>query len=74
MDFQVVIVESAGKSGRGTIIQDVQASPEICMDRITDLENYYKMVPKGTHQYPLAACCYLIEEILLINSEKHRHL
>ena len=44
---KVVIITRDGKSGRGTIIQDINASPDICMDRITDLGNYYKMVPKG---------------------------
>lgn len=34
-----------GKSGRGTIIQDVDAPPHVCMDRIRDLKNYKKVVP-----------------------------
>lgn len=42
----VVIKETAGKSGRGIVIQDVKASPDICMDRISALEDYYKIVPK----------------------------
>ena len=34
-----------GKSGRGIIIQDVEAPPHVCMDRIRDLKNYPKVVP-----------------------------
>lgn len=34
-----------GKSGRGIIIQDVEAPPHVCMDRIRDLKNYKKVVP-----------------------------
>jgi Polyketide cyclase / dehydrase and lipid transport len=39
------ILTRAGKSGRGVIIQDVHAPPNVCMDRIRDLANYHKMVP-----------------------------
>jgi hypothetical protein len=39
--------ERNGKDGRGVVIQDVAAPPEICMDRIRDLVNYPKMVPNG---------------------------
>ena len=34
-----------GKSGRGLVIQDVNASTTICMSRIRDLPMYPKMVP-----------------------------
>jgi len=34
-----------GKSGRGVIIQDVDAPPHVVMDRIRDLKNYHKLVP-----------------------------
>lgn len=37
--------KGAGKSGRGVVIQDVNASPPICMSKIRDLPNYPKMVP-----------------------------
>ncbi len=37
--------ERDGKSGRGVVIQDVNASVPICMDRVRDLTNYPKMVP-----------------------------
>ena len=40
----VTKIDRHGKSGRGTIIQDVAAPPHICMDRIRDLKNYSKMV------------------------------
>ena len=43
---KVTINERVGKSGRGIVIQDVQAPPAICMDRIRDLPHYHKMVPK----------------------------
>lgn len=36
---------NAGKSGRGVVIQDVNASNAICMGRIRDLSMYSKMVP-----------------------------
>jgi len=42
----VVIKETSGKAGTGTVIQDVHAPPEICFERIADLDNYYKVVPK----------------------------
>eukprot|EP01035_Chromulina_nebulosa_P018733 gene18733-24497_t len=42
----VVIKETSGKAGTGTVIQDVNAPPEICFERIADLDNYYKVVPK----------------------------
>jgi hypothetical protein len=34
------------KAGRGVALQDIAAPPHICMDRISDLVNYPKMVPK----------------------------
>jgi ribosome-associated toxin RatA of RatAB toxin-antitoxin module len=37
--------ERSGKSGRGVVIQDVNAQPSICMEKIRDLKNYPKMVP-----------------------------
>ncbi len=45
--MQVFFTERTGQSGRGFVLQDVYASPEECMDRIRDLANYPKMVPKG---------------------------
>jgi ribosome-associated toxin RatA of RatAB toxin-antitoxin module len=41
-----MINEKSGKGGRGIVIQDIHASPVECMDRIKDLANYHKMVPK----------------------------
>jgi hypothetical protein len=37
--------QGEGKSGRGVVIQDVNASTLICMSRIRDLTAYPKMVP-----------------------------
>ncbi|RYH15640.1 hypothetical protein EON65_31465 [archaeon] len=37
--------ERAGKSGRGVVIQDINASTAICMGKIRDLSMYHKMVP-----------------------------
>ena len=37
--------KGAGKSGRGVVIQDINASTAICMSRIRDLLKYSKMVP-----------------------------
>ena len=45
--WQVTINERSGSSGRGIVIQDIAAPPSICMDRIRDLPNYNKFVPKG---------------------------
>jgi len=42
----VTFNERIGKSGRGVVIQDVNASQLICMDKIRDLASYHKMVPK----------------------------
>jgi len=37
--------ERTGKSGRGIVIQDIDATPDICMDKIRDLKLYPKVVP-----------------------------
>lgn len=37
--------ERVGKSGRGVVVQDVQALPSTCMSKIRDLSNYVTMVP-----------------------------
>jgi hypothetical protein len=37
--------KGVGKSGRGLVIQDINASTAICMGRIRDLAMYSKMVP-----------------------------
>lgn len=42
----VTFNERNSLNGRGTVIQDVQATPLVCMDRIRDFNNYHKMVPK----------------------------
>lgn len=41
----VLINERKGKSGRGIVIQDVHASPAMCLQKISDLQNYHLMVP-----------------------------
>jgi hypothetical protein len=41
----VTINQRNGKSGRGIVIQDIQAPPNVCLSRISDLANYSKMVP-----------------------------
>ena len=41
----VMINQREGKSGRGIVIQDIQALPQVCIERISDLRNYHKMVP-----------------------------
>lgn len=41
----VISNERNGKSGRGIVIQDINASIPICMEKIRDLKNYNKMVP-----------------------------
>ena len=41
---QVTYNERVGKSGRGVVIQDINAPPNVCMDKIRDLKNYPKMV------------------------------
>jgi hypothetical protein len=47
LSLQVVVSERNGQNGRGLVLQDVHALPEVCMDRIRDLSNYPNMVPKG---------------------------
>jgi ribosome-associated toxin RatA of RatAB toxin-antitoxin module len=37
--------KAEGKGGKGVVVQDIQASPAICMAKIRDLVNYPKMVP-----------------------------
>lgn len=37
--------ERTGKSGRGVVIQDINATQSICMSKIRDLSMYTKMVP-----------------------------
>ena len=41
----VTINTRDGKSGRGVVIQDVLAPPNIVMDKIKDIKNYPKVVP-----------------------------
>ena len=41
----VTINQRNGKSGRGIVIQDINAPPHVCLSRISDLPNYSKMVP-----------------------------
>ena len=41
----VTINQRNGKSGRGIVIQDIHASPQVCLSKISDLPNYSKMVP-----------------------------
>ena len=43
--YQVVYNERDGKSGYGVVVQDINATNTICMDKICDLPNYNKMVP-----------------------------
>jgi hypothetical protein len=42
----VAYSDRSGSAGRGVALQDIAAPPHICMDRISDLKNYPKMVPK----------------------------
>ena len=42
----VVTQERSGTSGRALVVQDVNASPLIVMERLLDLNNYNKMVPR----------------------------
>ena len=37
--------ERTGSSGNGFVIQDINSSTIICMNKIKDLKNYPKMVP-----------------------------
>lgn len=43
--MQVTFNERVGKSGRGVVIQDINATQPICMEKIRDLAAYPKMVP-----------------------------
>ena len=38
--------QTSGK-GRGTVLQDINASPQTVMDKVADLRNYHKVVPNG---------------------------
>ena len=42
---QVICKERDGKSGRGVVIQDINAPAAICMERIRDVESYIHVVP-----------------------------
>jgi ribosome-associated toxin RatA of RatAB toxin-antitoxin module len=44
-DYVTYHEKGAGKSGKGVVIQDINAGPQICMNKIRDLPNYPKMVP-----------------------------
>mmetsp|Transcript_34152 Transcript_34152/g.34808 ORF Transcript_34152/g.34808 Transcript_34152/m.34808 type:complete len:315 (+) Transcript_34152:60-1004(+) len=41
----IITTEDGGKSGRGFVLQDIEAPGSICLDKISDLKNYPKMVP-----------------------------
>eukprot|EP01033_Poteriospumella_lacustris_P003918 gene3918-2783_t len=41
----VICKERDGKSGRGVVIQDINAPAAICMERIRDVESYIHVVP-----------------------------
>lgn len=41
----MICKERDGKSGRGVVIQDINAPTAICMERIRDVENYVHVVP-----------------------------
>ena len=41
----MVYNERDGRSGRGVVVQDINASTTICMQKIRDLESYPKVVP-----------------------------
>ena len=43
--LQVTFNERTGKSGRGVVIQDINATQSICMSKIRDLPMYPKVVP-----------------------------
>lgn len=43
--LQVMYTERDGQAGYGVVVQDINATNSVCMDRITDLANYHKMVP-----------------------------
>jgi len=41
----IIINEAKGKGGRGFVLQDIESTGSICLDRIADLKMYPKMVP-----------------------------
>ena len=43
----IMFKESSGRAGKGTVIQDIDASPEIVMDHVSDLKSYTKHVQIG---------------------------
>ena len=45
--IQVTFVDRSGKSGRGVCLQDIEATPDVCMSRIRDLPHYKDMVSSG---------------------------
>ena len=45
--WQVIINQRNGKSGGAIVLQDVNAPPNLCMDRIRDLGFYHKVLPSG---------------------------
>jgi len=45
IQIQVTFNERTGKSGRGVVIQDINATQSICMSKIRDLPMYPKVVP-----------------------------
>ena len=47
VNIQVTFVDRSGKSGRGICLQDIEATPDICMSRIRDLPHYKDMVSSG---------------------------
>jgi hypothetical protein len=54
----VTINERTGSHGRGIALQDIAAPPHVCLDRISDLARYPKMVPKGiASQFSLVLTC-----------------
>lgn len=62
----MIINERNGKDGRGVVIQDVHAVPEICMDRIRDLAHYHKMVKNGTTPFSsIYGCSINLLQIML---------
>lgn len=45
---QVITKDTATSgSGRGTVLQDIHATPDIVMEQIANLGNYHKVVPNG---------------------------
>lgn len=58
--------ERSGQDGRGLVIQDIEAPPEICMEQIRGLENYPKVVPKGTKMFITRLCTYFLYYLLFL--------